>query len=36
MRGLGDRMTEAWRRNKRYEDVFTGPGGHSANLEALR
>ena len=34
--GLGDKMVEARRRSVRHGDVFTGPGGHPANLEARR
>ena len=34
--GCGDKMAEARKRSERHRDVFSGPGGHSANLEALR
>ena len=34
--GCGDKMAEARKRSERHGDVFSGPGGHSANLEACR
>ena len=36
MRGVETKLAEAWRRGDRHGDKYTGPRGHSANLEAGR